>query len=115
MEKCLKYSNTLFEKFSNSVNRKTQSAAWANIAKELNNEGTKVEDVSKLKQNVTNWIRRACVCICSDILLIERNAICSIHIHMVSLFCRQRTTNRKKRVLENRKNYPHLKISVWIL
>lgn len=61
MQKCLKYSNILFGKYSHSVNRKTQMTAWSDVVKELTDEGTKVDDLQKLKQNVSNWVRRACV------------------------------------------------------
>lgn len=61
MQTCLKYADQLYEKYSLSVNRKTQSSAWANVATELNTESISVPNVLKLKQNVSNWIRRAMV------------------------------------------------------
>lgn len=61
MKMCMKHSDKLYEKFSQSVDRKTQFSAWNDVLKELETEQIKVENVHKLKQNVTNWIRRATV------------------------------------------------------
>lgn len=61
MQTCLKYADKLYEKYSQSVDRKTQSNTWANVANELKDDGISEHDVQKLKQNVTNWIRRATV------------------------------------------------------
>lgn len=61
IQKCLKHADKLYEKFSQSVNRKTQMSKWQEVADELTSDGTAVSDVHKLKQNVTNWIRRATV------------------------------------------------------
>lgn len=58
----MKVGHKLYEKFSSDVNRKTQAIAWKSIADDLKQkENIDVENVSKLKQNVTNWIRRATV------------------------------------------------------
>lgn len=58
----MKYAKNLYEKFSSDVNRKSQSLAWQKVADELHEiEKIDVKDVSKLKQNVTNWIGRATV------------------------------------------------------
>lgn len=60
----------LYEKFSNDVNRKSQALAWKNVAEQLEQkEQINVESVTKLKQNVTNWVRRATVCICPSHLI----------------------------------------------
>lgn len=60
----MKFSKQLYEKFSSDVNRKTQSNTWKKIADELKEkENIDVENATKLKQNVTNWTRRATVCI----------------------------------------------------
>lgn len=61
IQTCIKYADKLYEKYSVSVNRKTQSDAWDSVVKELTTEGIKVPNVPKLKQNVSNWIRRATV------------------------------------------------------
>lgn len=62
LEKCLKHADKLYEKFSQTVNRKTQSNAWNDVANELKDEGISVPDIHKLKQNVSNWVNRATVC-----------------------------------------------------
>lgn len=59
MQKCITFADKLYEEFTQSVNRKTQSSAWKDLAQELNDDGIAVIDVHKLKQNVTNWVRRA--------------------------------------------------------
>lgn len=61
IETCMKHSDKLYEKFSSSVDRKTQSNSWSIVADELKKEGINVPSVHKLKQNVSNWIRRATV------------------------------------------------------
>lgn len=62
MEYCLKTGTKLYEKLSSEVSRKSQSLAWQTLADELTEtEQINVESATKLKQNVTNWIRRATV------------------------------------------------------
>lgn len=62
LEYCLKNADRLYEKFTHDINRKTQSGAWKDIVDQLKeNEKIDVENVTKLKQNVSNWIRRATV------------------------------------------------------
>lgn len=62
LEYCLKYSDRLYEKYTSSVNRKSQAQAWEELMIELDEtEGISFENSSKLKQNVTNWVRRATV------------------------------------------------------
>lgn len=62
MEYCLKYSDRLYEKYTKTVNRKTQSKAWDELALALEEvEEIRFESTSKLKSNVTNWVRRATV------------------------------------------------------
>lgn len=60
----MKSGPKLYEKFSSDTNRKTQAIEWKKIADELEQEEQiNVESVAKLKQNVTNWVRRATVSI----------------------------------------------------
>lgn len=61
IEKCMKYADRLYEKFSQNVNRKTQSSAWNDVANELKDEGIIISDTHKLRQNVSNWVHRATV------------------------------------------------------
>lgn len=62
LEYCLKYSDRLYEKYTSSVNRKSQGKAWEDLVKEIETvEDIPVENVAKFKQNITNWVRRATV------------------------------------------------------
>lgn len=56
IQKCLKHADKLYEKFSQSVNRKTQMSKWQEVADELTSEGTAASDVHKLKQNVRHCV-----------------------------------------------------------
>lgn len=81
MEYCLKTGTKLYEKLSSEVSRKTQSLAWQSIADELTQiEQINVESATKLKQNVTNWIRRATVSIirCFFFQLISVSTQCKL-------------------------------------
>lgn len=61
MEYCLRDCTQLYEKFTSKVNRKSQSSAWKKIADELKEKENIDVPVDKLKQDVSNWIRRATV------------------------------------------------------
>lgn len=58
MHECMQCADKLFEKFSRDVDRKTQASAWDAVLNSLKKKGIKVESVQKIKQNVSNWIRR---------------------------------------------------------
>lgn len=57
----MKHAKKLYEKYSVGVDRKTQSMAWKVVLDNLLENGIKIENAQKLKQNVANWIRRATV------------------------------------------------------
>lgn len=61
VQTCMKHADKLYEKYSQNVDRKTQSMTWTTVLNELKDDGIFVSDVQKLKQNVSNWLRRATV------------------------------------------------------
>lgn len=73
IHECMAHADKLFENFSLDVDRKTQAKAWQAVMDVLIEGGINVESVPKMKQNVSNWVRRATVI--TFLLLVDLSTI----------------------------------------